>query len=163
MGCTATDNGISVQFCHADGRPDGTPFYGRYAMLFGSSQDLVTGGDPLPEEQGKFRGSDEWLTLIAVDDTKEKLHEIVTDWKGACTPCHTSCSSHRACIDLRIGGVRQIFKDRITIASGPIVSLKPPIKIDVVHVKVLPAGTKLSDDHPLLPEFVGGSIALNSV
>ena len=165
MGCKAAEDGISVQFYDDRGEPDGVPLYGRRALLFGSLQKNVTGGNPTDQEI-EFPGSDDWLTVIGVADTQAKLDKIVEDWRGGCPP-QTSCCSHRVTIDLRIGGVRQVFKDRITIASGPIVSLKKgEIKIDVVHVKVLAAGTKLSDlpaNHPLRTEFKGGSIALNSI
>jgi hypothetical protein len=165
MGCTAAKDGISVQFYDDRGEPDGTPLYGRFATMFGSLRRDVTKDNPTDQEK-QFPGSDDWLTVIGVADTKAKLDKIVSDWQGG-SPPQTSCSSHRVSIDLRIGGVQQVFRDRTTIASGPIISLiKDKIKIDVVHVKVLSAGASLTDlaaDHPLVTEFQGGAIALNNI
>src|ERR1700730_8078149 len=140
MGCRATDNGISIQFCKKNGAPDGAPFYGLYARLYGQRRELVlsSGGGATPDEQ-KFKGSDDWLTLIAVADTPEKLAQIIHETTGPGTNPDQSLSRPRAQIELHLGGVRQSYKDRITIASGPIVRITPPPVIDVVHVKVLPA------------------------
>ena len=161
MGTIVTDNGISVQFCRRDGKPDGAPIYGRFAGLFGQPRDVVIGkpGAPATQDEVKFPGSNDWLTLIAVADTKEKLDQILHESPIPQNPADTSGSSRRSQIDLHIGGVRQTFRNRIAIASGPILQFKPP-KIHVVHVKVLAEGTELSElgaNHPLVAEFRGNS------
>jgi hypothetical protein len=162
MGMKVTNNGISVQFCQKDGSPDGLPFYGRYAGLFGQvrSDVLSASGVGATQDETMFQGSDDWLTLIAVADTPEKLDQILSETaRIPQTPADTSGSSRRAQVELHIGGVRQSFANRLTIASGPILQFKPP-KIHVVHVKVLPEGILLGDlgaDHPLVAEFIGNS------
>ena len=171
MGCTASDSGISLQFCNKDGSPDGHPIYGRYAVLFGLEQEkLLCEKGSTPDEQ-RFKGSDDWLTIIAVADSPEKLQDIIDHTPPAvCVPAHTSGSSHRACIELHIGAIRKSFRDRITIASGPITSFPPrPIKMDVVHVKVLPAETTLTEianenpDNTIIKEFAGNAITLETL
>jgi hypothetical protein len=163
MGCTATDNGISIQFCTEDGKPDGAPLYGRYTRIFGKRRELViAAGAAQTRDESDFKGSDDWLTLIAVADTPEKLEEIVHESNVPSSAPDTSCSSRRVQIELHIAGVRQTYKDRITLASGPIVQISPKPIIDVVHVKVLPAGAVLGDlkpDSRLVREFNGGAIA----
>src|ERR1035438_3098047 len=110
MGCTASDSGISLQFCNKDGSPDGHPIYGRYAVLFGLEQEkLLCEKGSTPDEQ-RFKGSDDWLTIIAVADSPEKLQDIIDHTPPAvCVPAHTSGSSHRACIELHIGAIRKTF------------------------------------------------------
>lgn len=162
MGCRATEDGISLQFCDKDGNTDGAPIYGKYAALFGKKHKdiLAVGRPPTPEEQ-QFPGSDDWLTLIAIADTKDKLdaiiHESVPDSDR--TACETSGSSRRARIELHVGGIRDSFKDRITIASGPVVTIKPPL-VDVVHIKAFPVGTRMDDKNPSFPEWEGMSILI---
>ncbi len=135
MGTIVTDNGISIQFCHEDGSPDGVPLYGRYAGLFGQDRDEVLGpaGAGATQDELMFKGSKDWLSLIAVADTPEKLDQILSDTPISQTPADTSGSSRRAQVELHIGGVRQSFPNRLTIASGPILQFDPPI-IHVVHV-----------------------------
>jgi hypothetical protein len=164
MGLITTNNGVSVQFCNKDGSPDGAPLYGRYTAFFGLPREKVLGAPGAPAEtrdERDFKGSDDWLTLIAVADTQEKLDQIIHENPDAPrTPANTSASSRRAQIELHIGGVRKTFKDRITISSGPILQFKRIPKFHVAHVKVLPEGTALRDlqrDHPFVAEFQGSS------
>lgn len=162
MGARATNNGISVQFCFADGSPNGVPLYGRFAELFGKRQEQVIASGPAQTpDEAQVRGSDDWLTLIVVADTQDKLDQIlrVTPAAVLASTPQTSHSSRRVAVELDIGSQRQSLTDCITIASGPIVSIATPI-IDVVHVKILPHGIAMADlaaDHPLKAEFVGGS------
>jgi hypothetical protein len=124
---------------------------------------VLTGAQASSDEM-KFKGSDDWLTLIAVADTREKLDKILKETHVPPSNPDTSMSSRRATIELHVGEVRQSFKDRLTIASGPIVKITPPHPvIDVVHVKVLPSGTNIGDlkpNNPLVAEFNGSSIAI---
>jgi hypothetical protein len=168
MGCTAAKDGLAEQFFDEEGNPEGMPLYGRYALLFGALPDQITGGVRTDDEKA-FGGSEDWITLVGVADSQERLDQIVEDWRGSCNPCQTSCSSHRVTVDLRIGPIQQVFENRVAIASGPILTIKPSISIDVVHVKVLAEGTTLTDlqkkdpNHPLVIEFKGASIALQNL
>ena len=165
MGLTATDDGISIQFFHKDGRPEGPPSYGRYAAVYGKPQTQVIGGGyaATPDETN-FKGSADWLTLLAVADTKEKLDLILAETTVPKTAANTSGSSRRVQIETDIGGMRRSYKNRITIGSGPIVDINGP-KVDVVHVKVLPEGTQMGDlgaDNQLVSEFQGNAITLQT-
>lgn len=143
MGCSESKDGVSIQFYDANGEPDGAPFYGRYCRLFGSPRREVATDGLTPIEEAN-PGSEDWITLIGVADTQQKLAQIVSEWNGGCKPCYTSCSSHRVSLDIHLGGIRQQFKNRTTIASGPFASLeKDTFKINVVHVKVFPEGVQL--------------------
>ncbi len=158
MGTKVTASGVSIQFCKDDGTPEGAPFYSRYVRLRGQLQSKVIAmsGRAANAEEEKHPGSEDWLTLIAVADSPEKLDEILSETTVEASTAHTSGSSRRVCVELSIGGIRQSFKDRVTIASGPIVQFDPPI-VHVVHVKVLAADTKMDDGHPLLDEFEGAA------
>lgn len=160
MGCQATKSGISLQFCNACGNVDGAPIYGKYAALFGTDRSkILAATGPLQADDDP--GSDDWLTVIAVADSDEKLEAIIKESAGSCPVPETSGSSRRARVEVHIGALRQSFQDRITIASGPIISIKPP-KLDVVHVKVLPPETKMDEKHQLFPEWKGMSLVLLS-
>ena len=158
MGCQATRDGICVQFYDKAGAADGVPVFGKYAVLFGRKREDILAEVPAGPRETDL-GSDDWLTLIAVADSQEKLKEIIKDLGGSCPIPQTSGSSRRAVVALHLGGMKQKFRDRITIASGPILSLKPP-KVDVVHVKVLPPDTKMDESHPLFPEWKGTATTL---
>ena len=168
MGIKGSDCGISIQFCQNDGTPDGAPFYGRYTQLAGKARtDILSAGLPETNDEKKFPGSDDWLTLIAVADTEEKLKNILHHSSVPVVPPHTSMSSRRVCIEIDIGGVRQTFANRVAITSGPIVNLTPDkLRIDAVHVKVLPPNTELATvdgNSSFIQEFQGGSVALKQV
>lgn len=154
MGTKVTPNGVSIQFCRSDGSPDGEPLYSKWVVLRGRPQEEVTGNNPLSQEEIDHPGSEDWLTLIAVADSADKLEEILTATAVPHTTAHTSGSSRRVCVEMSMGGFRQSFDDRITIASGPIVDFKDP-KMHVVHIKVLAGNTKMDDGHPLIEEFDG--------
>ena len=163
MGCTTTDSGVSIQLCNKDGSPDGNPIYGKYARLYGQRQDVLLAAKPATPDEDQFKGSDDWLTLIAVADSQEKLDGILAETKITNSAAYTSGSSHRACVELHVGETRQSFQDRTTIASGPITSLPPNPKMNVAYVKVLPLGATLGalgDDNPVLMEFIGGAVVL---
>jgi hypothetical protein len=168
MGCRATKDGISIQFVNQDGSPDGAPIHGRFAKLSGGKRDDVVGAGGLTPDETAFPGSEHWLTLIAVADTAKKLEAMVGGIKM--TNPDTSCSSRRAAVEVHIGEMRQSFRDRITIASGPFTKDEQgAVRVDVVHVKVLPAGIVLSDleakdkNHPLVLEYRGSAFALNTL
>jgi hypothetical protein len=168
MGIGVTDLGISIQLCHPDGSPDGPPVHGRYAAVFGKDRNEILQYSGVAETQDEhdFKGSDDWITLVAVADSKEKLEELVHETGIPRTPANTSGSSHRARIEVNVAGVRRSFRNRIAIASGPILKLGPPPKSHVFHVKVLPERTQLgalaqeNPNNPNVIEFVGNTILL---
>jgi hypothetical protein len=168
MGTRIANNGIStgltIQLVKNTGEPDGLPIYGRYAELRGRDKGGVfSSGPPQSQDEADFPGSDDWLTLIAVADTEEKLSMILKEAAIPQLPADTSGSSRRAQIEIDVAGARKSYKNRITIASGPIIRLKPKPILDVVHVKVLPEGTVISElgpSNPLASEFLGNSITL---
>jgi hypothetical protein len=157
MGIRKDEAGIAVQLYDRDGRPEGSPYFGKYVELYGRDQeDVVASGSPRSEGEKKVRGSADWLTLIAVADTPERLAAIVSETKVPNSVPHTSHSSRRVLIELHVGDVRKTFENRIAIASGPIVKPPPEPQIKAVHVKVLPADATMDESHPLFPEFTGG-------
>ena len=161
MGCTPDKTGITIQLVKNDGTPDGAPIFGPYAQFFGKQRPEMTPAAGATPDEIAFQGSNDWLTLIAVADTQEKLEKILTG--STLTTADTSGSSRRVQIVTDVGGVQNIYTDRITIASGPLLQLKPVPKVDVVHVKVLPAGTIIGDSDTgsgLVAEFSGNSITL---
>ena len=159
MGCKVTDTGIVLQFYRQDNKgrvqPDGIPVHGKHAALFGEPRKKKVPKGP----KGQHDGSDDWLTLIAVADSQEKLDAILHSTKVTKSIPQTSHSSHLACIEVHLGEIRQSFKGRTTIASGPVVAAPPkkPV-IHVVHVKVLPEATVMDETHPFYDEFSGGAI-----
>ena len=158
--CTkVTSAGVSVQFCHPDGAPDGPPFFSNHVRLRGRSREQVIrlSGIKANREEIDNPGSDDWLTLIAIADSDKKLREILRASHVPDTEAHTSGSSRRVRIEMSVGGLRQSFTNRIVIASGPIISITPP-KMHVVHVKILDGRAKMTARHPLIKEFKGNSI-----
>jgi hypothetical protein len=103
MGLRVTSNGVSVQFCKADGSPDGSPFYSTHVKLFGLSQEEVVGTSGRSAEEERHPGSDDWLTLIAVADTQERLDAIVRDSAAPKGEPFTSGSSRRVCVEMSFG------------------------------------------------------------
>jgi hypothetical protein len=136
-------------------RPCGSPLFGRYAQLHGELQSNVLKGQPPTQEEIDHPGSLDWLTLVAVADTPERLKAIVGSTTGNIPD--TSHSSRRVQVEVHVGSSRLSLGGRITIASGPVVKLKPPPIIDVVHVKVFAEGAAMDDKHPHIDEFDGGA------
>jgi hypothetical protein len=159
MGLRKDKAGISVQLYDKKNKPDGAPYFGPFTALHSIDRREVvkTSGKMSAEENGE-KGSGDWLTLIAVADTKDRLKAILDDTKVKKTTAHTSAASRRVLIELHVGGVRKTFEKRIVIASGPIMNLKPDkAALSVVHVKVLHAKAKMNRSNPLRPEFKGMS------
>ena len=159
MGCEASASGISVQFFKRDGEktvPDGAPLYGGYAKLYGRPRSEVFTGGTAP---AGHLGSEDWLTLIAVADSPEKLSAILTATVVEPTEPQTSASSRQVFVELHVGDIRKSLRDCETIASGPVLSwsLTAP-KVEVVHVMVVPNDIPLDDLHPFIKPFKGGSV-----
>jgi hypothetical protein len=135
MGTSADINGITLQFVNENNEPTEPPIFGRFAQLRGVDRSealkyttLAPGEDP---------GSEHWMTLVAVADTKERLNAIVNTATARTGSVNTSCASHRVLVAFHVGDRLQSFENRSVIASGPIVKMDPP-EVNVVHVKVLP-------------------------
>jgi hypothetical protein len=162
MGTRVDNAGITVQLYDDRVQPQGDPYFGRYAHLRGRQQDeVVRAGAARSGQERDEPGSDDWLTLVAVADTPDRLAAILRDTTVPPTEPHSSHSSRRVLIEVHVGDTRKTFENRVAIASGPIVQLPPDPIIDVVHVKVLAEGTKMDDSHPLIGEFRGGARALS--
>jgi len=156
MGCRVDDSGISIQLYDYDGIPVGAPRHGKFAVFYGGPRP---NDGALTQYEKAYPGSQDWLTMIAIADTQDKLNQILTEPDlPAPTSTHTSSASHRVLVKLDIGGQRETLRARTTISSGPIISLDPkrPI-VHVVHVKVLPEGAELRPTHPLVEEFTMGA------
>ena len=152
MGTTVTSSGVSVQFCDRDGNIDGPPVFSTFVRLLGQPRDDVfarTGVAETPEEHNA-PGSADWLTLIAIADSQDRLDAIVQASQLPVTNGQTSASSRRVDVRLHIGALNQTFQGRITIASGVVV--KPPI-LNVFHIKVLGEGAAMNPQHKLFGEF----------
>ena len=155
MGTRVDKSGISVQLYDDANQPIGRPLFGRHAVLHGELQkSVIKRGPPASKEEREHAGSEDWLTLVAVADTPERLKAIVGSTKGKIP--NTSHSSRRVQVEVHVGSSRLSLGGRITIASGPVVSIKPP-RIDVVHVKVFDEGAAMDARHPHIDEFEGGA------
>lgn len=154
MGTTADINGISIQLVDKHNKAIEPPIFGPHAHLHGipRSQALET----TALAAGEQLGSEHWMTLLAVADTKERLDAIVNTSAAAQGSCNTSCASHRVLVEIHVGNRRETLEGRSVIASGPFVQLNPP-KVNVTHVKVLPANTILTERHAAAREFKGVS------
>ena len=154
MGTTVTKSGVSVQFCDPEGNIDGQPIFSTFVQILGQPREDVikrTGVEPTPVEKD-YPGSDDWLTLIAIADSQERLSSLVSQSGLPVTDAQTSGSSRRVEVRLHVGLVHLTFRNRVTIASGPIICFRPPI-MNVLHIKVLGEEAVMKPDHPLWPEF----------
>jgi len=154
MGTTVTKSGVSVQFCNRDGDIEGPPVFSTFVQIQGRPRGEVIdrGGRGQTDEERIHHGSEDWLTLIAIADSDERLCTLVKESGIAITTAQTSGSSRRVQVEMHVGGIRRTLHDRITIASGPIIQSDPPI-MNVFHIKVLGEGTRMNPDHPLWKEF----------
>jgi hypothetical protein len=112
-----------------------------------------SGREETPEEH-EYPGSQDWLTLVAIADTKERLESLVEESGVAITESQTSGSSRRVQIELHVSNIRRTLHNRVTIASGPIIKPTDPPIMNVVHIKVLGEGTVMDPRHPLWEEFM---------
>jgi len=154
MGTSVTKSGVSVQFCDHKGEIDGPPVFSTFVRVLGRPKNEAiqhTGGRETDEERD-FPGSDDWLTLIAIADSQERLNTLVKESGLEETTAQTSASSRRVQVRLHMGAFKATLMNRITIASGPVVELHPP-RMNVVHVKVLGEGAAMNRKHPLFDEF----------
>jgi hypothetical protein len=135
MGTSADANGITLQFVNENNEPTEPPIFGRFAQLRGVDRSEALKYTTLAP--GEELGSEHWMTLVAVADTKERLDAIVSTATARNGSVNTSCASHRVLIAFHVGDRLQSFENRSVIASGPIVKMDPP-EVNVVHVKVLP-------------------------
>jgi hypothetical protein len=153
MGLRASKSGVVVQFFDKKNKPKGSPIYGTYVALSGRPRDEVaTPSSPLKGDESKYPGSDDWLTRVAVADTKQHLDEIVKAWPQPSPIPSTSASSRRVLVEVHVGEIKKSAAGRITIADGKVLSEKPP-RMEVVLLKVLASGAKLSKKHPMFEEF----------
>jgi hypothetical protein len=164
MGTIKDDSGITVQRYDRNGKPKGKPLFGRHTVIAGRKRAHILGGMRPKGDEKTHPGSNDWLTVVAVADSRKRLKALLkTDAVKKHQPLQVSQSSHssrRTLIALHVGKTRKIFKNRVIVASGPILSLEPDdIRIKVAHVKVLPAREELGKEHPLIEEFDGGVLA----
>ena len=158
MGTKVTKSGVSVQFCNHKGEIDGPPVFSTYVRVLGlpRAEAIKRTGGKETEEEKQYPGSDDWLTLIAIADSKERLKKLVDDSGLEETEAQTSGSSRRVQVRLHMGALEATLKNRITIGSGPIVDKMKPI-MNMVHIKVLGDGTAMNPKHPLWEEFLAQS------
>jgi len=154
MGTTVTKSGVSIQFCDHHGEIDGAPVFSTFVRVLGRprKEALERSGGYETEEERKFPGSDDWLTLIAIADSKERLKALVKESGLEETEAQTSGSSRRVQVRLHMGALEATLRNRITIASGPVVDRKAPI-MNIVHIKVLGERAAMNPEHPLWKEF----------
>jgi hypothetical protein len=155
MGTTADINGISVQFVDKNNKATDPPIFGAFAHLHGIPRKQALRLKPLAA--GEQKGSEHWMTLLAVADSQERLDELVSTSDALQGDCHTSCASHRVQIAIHVGDNEpQWLENRSVIASGPITKMNPP-EVNVVHVKVLPKNAVVTKQSPVAKEFIGSS------
>jgi hypothetical protein len=135
MGTSADINGISLQFVNEQNEPTEEPIFGRFAEIRGIERSEALKYTTLAP--GEEPGSEHWMTLVAVADTKERLDAIVNTATARKGSVNTSAASHRVLVAFHVGDKLRSFENRSVIASGPIVKMDPP-EVNVVHVKVLP-------------------------
>ena len=157
MGTTVTASGVSIQLCDPRGENAEDPIFSRFVRVLGEPRTkVIARSGPLMGAEITNPGSDDWLTLIAVADSNEKLLQIVDDSGLPVSEAQTSGSSHRVRVVFDISGRRQTVNGATTIASGPILSLDPVSpKMNVVHIKVIPVNDSMNARHQV--EFVAQS------
>jgi hypothetical protein len=156
MGVQNTGKGISTQLVKANGDPDGISVYFEFAELFGAARNtVIRAGGLTQNEMLTDGGSDDWLTVVVLADTRAKLDAILQEpgiKDAPQEPFQTSGSSYRVQVEMHLEDKRQSLTDRITIAEGKIISTNP-LKMEIVSLKVLPPETVLNDQHPLTELF----------
>lgn len=159
MGLRTDKSGISVQLYDEENQPDGAPHFGAFTELRSTARrEVVQSSGKLSAEENAATGSEDWLTLVAVADTKARLDAILDKTKVPKTLADTSAASRRVLVELHVGKVRKTLENRIVIASGPTVTKnKGPATLNVVHIKVLHEDAKMNRSNPLIDEFKGMS------
>ena len=150
---------VSVQFFNHNGTPDGDPIRTLWVALHGTARNNVTGGTAglTQEERDVQGGSDDWLTLIAVADTKEKLQTLVDKNRDVthAAAAHSSAASLRVRVAFHIGDRADTLGNAITIADG--VKHDAPAAqdraLDVESIMILPSHDALNAKPELKAKF----------
>src|SRR5262249_52863404 len=106
MGTTVTKSGVSVQFCNRQGDIEGPPVFSTFVRILGRPHGEVTSGRETDEER-IYSGSADWLTLIAIADSDERLGALVKESGVPVTEAQTSGSSRRVQVELHVGADRR--------------------------------------------------------
>lgn len=155
MGLRTSRSGMVVQFFDRKNKPQGSPVYGAHVAIRGLPREKVaTPSAPLKDDEVPFPGSDDWLTTVVVADTAEKLNTIMGTLprSGRGKIPNTSAASRRVLVHVDVGKTRKVVRGRITIADGKVLSTTPP-RMQVILLKVLAEGSRLTRKHPMFEEF----------
>lgn len=165
MGLMSDSAGISLQFYDANVEPSGGPVHGKFTYLCSVHRSTVpTSAEPLTAAELQNPGSEDWLTVVAVADTEQRLLEIAPLASRAPTCALSSCASCRVMVHLYVGSMTrpQTFPSRTVIASGPVIFVpkegepeKKVPKVNVVHVKVFDPAVPMDSSHKMIHEFNG--------
>src|SRR5262249_38139867 len=126
MGTTIVEGkDVSIQRYDGQGQPSGKLIVTPFVAVRGTARATVLAqGAAETQSEKQLPGSDEWLTLIAIADTKDRLAALVDTTTTAIdeNDVHTSASSRRVRIELHTDDDgRATLHANITIASGNIV------------------------------------------
>jgi hypothetical protein len=152
MGLTAHKDGISVQFCDANGDPNEPRIFGKAVALRGAPRAALTAANPLGDDERAKPGSDDWLTVVAVADTQDRLDALTANLGPGSGP-NTSAFSRRVEIRTHVGNSDpRTESGRITLAEGDVLNAAE-FKLEVHVLKVMAAGTVVDARHPLVDKF----------
>jgi len=155
MGLTRHPDGITVMFCDDNGdlRPAET-VGGAFVELRGAHRSaVVTDSNPLTSAELLEPGSDDWLTVVAVADSQERLDGLIADLGPGSGP-NTSAFSRRVEVRTHVGaGGPRIAPGRITLAEGKVLD-DAAKKLEVSVLKVMGAGAVVDNRHPLFDDFM---------
>ena len=150
MGTRRNHAGLVVQFYDAAGDAVGPALHGPYVEIFGRDRDAITGGQMSQEERAE-PGSQDWMTFVAVADTKERMDALLGTWSGDTRIPNTSAASRRVQVEVHVGNTRETASGVITIANGKID--KEAMTMEVMLIKVLDPDTVMNEDHKLHEEY----------
>jgi hypothetical protein len=128
---------VSVQLWGDDGEPEHDPIVSKYVRIRGVKRSAVLAASgPLTDEEKFLNGaSEDWLTLVAVADSKEKLENMP---ELAAAPhddaALTSAFSLRVKLALDVGNRKETRDGMITIATGTRVPGDPHLYVNAITV-----------------------------
>lgn len=144
---------VSVTLFDGAGQPKGDPIETPFVAIHGTARNIVTGGHAnlTPQERDLEGGSEDWLTLIAVADTKERLEQLVDTHKSGLDEAPlSSAASLRVRVRVATAARTEAWDGAITIADGV---RHPDFRLDVQTILVLPSHAAIDARPDLKQKF----------
>jgi len=147
MGLRVDGSAIEIQFIDENAKPVGAPITTPFVALRGDDrQKIVARGAPLTQSEALLPGSDDWLTVVAIADSRERLDKLVREVSAEFpTTALTSAGSRRVLVKVHVGeDDPRSVENALTIADGE-VSPDDPQHMNVRSFKILSSETALVD------------------